>query len=925
MRFAFFMAFSFFTFGSLVGADDAPLSTAEAEKLFVGKVLPLLKSRCFACHGDSPDGELKGDLDLTSRKAILKGGESEEPSFVPGKPKESLIYQAIRWDGYEMPPKENDRLNETEIAYFKKWISAGAPWPDEKRLSQLQQESWEAQDGVIVTTSGGQSEDWTNRKYAEEDLWAFQPLNHPEVPPSSSGNSSSSNIDAIINQKQKEAGIQPAGKADKLTLIRRATYDLTGLPPTPQEVNEFLNDQSPQAFHKLIDRLLDSPGYGEQMARHWLDVVRYADTAGFSNDFERPNAWRYRDYVIRAFNTDKPYDIFVTEQLAGDEILTLRKPSTSRKSDDVEQFVKSTQYDLTQHKNTSDSELQIAPGFLRMGPWEHTGMSVMAITRQQFLDDVVNSTGETFLATALRCCKCHDHKFDPMPTLDYYRMQAVFAPVQFAERKASFDQWERTDGYEGMRQRIVGLNKNPGISLHIHDDATEQELDDASKGVAKVVKKQKSIRERQQYRYDPLAFSVYNGPLNMGYRSNNSLHPMPGKMKGDLQQVHILKGGSIETPTDMVTPGVLSALPNSNDLVSSNEWNTIPQSLHGRRLALAQWIASTQNPLTSRVMVNRIWQWHFGKGLAQNPNNFGSTGKKPSHPELLDYLASQFMSQGWSIKKLHRHIMLSETYQRAGTPPNLEQAASADPTNKLLSWFPPRRLSGEEIRDSMLSISGELNREMGGVPIRPEINREVAFQPRHVMGSVAPAYQPSPSPEERNRRTIYAYKVRTLRDPMLEVFDQPNADNSCERRTESTVTPQVFSLFNSQNSYSRALAMATDLTETTDGESEQIQQAFRRAYGRVPSEIELQTCVKHLEKMTAHHLKNDPVAVSSPLFIIREMVEEMTGVAFQWREELDLYQNYIMDLQMVDASPETRAFADLCLILMNSNEFLYVY
>lgn len=238
---------------------------------------------------------------------------------------------------------------------------------------------------------------------------------------------------------------------------------------------------------------------------------------------------------------------------------------------------------------------------------------------------------------------------------------------------------------------------------------------------------------------------------------------------------------------------------------------------------------------------------------------------------------------------------------------------------------PPRRLSGEEIRDSMLAISEELNREMGGVPIRPEINREVAFQPRHVMGSVAPAYLPSPTPGERNRRTIYAYKVRTLRDPMLEVFDQPNADNSCERRTESTVTPQVFSLFNSQNSYSRALAMATNLTKRADSESKQIQQAFQRAYGRVPSDAEFQTCQKHLEEMTAHHQKTDPVAVKSPPFIIREMVEEMTGIAFQWKEELDLYQNYVTDLQMADAPPETRALADLCLILMNSNEFLYVY
>lgn len=924
MRFAFLIAFSFFSAVTVVHADDSSISIQDAERLFAGKVLPLLKNRCFACHGESPDGDLKGDLDLTSRKAMLKGGESGDPSLIPENPDESLIYQAIRWDGYEMPPKENDRLSKTEIAYFKSWISAGAPWPEAKRLDALQKESWEAEEGVVVETSGGESPDWTNRKYAEEDLWAYQPLSDPEVPKNSFPGSSDSAIDAFINHEIATAGITPSGKADKPTLIRRATYDLTGLPPSPQEVHEFLNDHSPQAFEKLVNRLLDSNGYGEQMARHWLDVVRYADTAGFSNDFERPNAWRYRDYVIKSFNEDKPYDIFVTEQLAGDEILTLRNHSSGYNQPEIEKFVKSNRYDISRHQNTSNSELQIAPGFLRMGPWEHTGMSVMAVTRQQFLDDVVNSTGETFLATALRCCKCHDHKFDPMPTLDYYRMQAVFAPVQFAERNAPFDEWEKTDGYDEMRERIVGLNKNPGITLHIHENATEKELEDANKGVAKVVKKQKSIRDRQQYRYDPLAFSVYNGPIDLKYRSNNSRHPIPKSPKGEMQLVHILKGGSIETPTEEVTPGVLSALPDSNSYTSPSEWNTIPESLHGRRLALAQWIASEKNALTSRVMVNRIWQWHFGTGLAENSNNFGGTGKKPSHPELLDYLASRFIEEGWSIKEMHRRIMLSETYQRAGTPLDSDAVANIDPSNKLLSWFPPRRLSGEEIRDSMLSISGELNREMGGVPIRPEMNREVAFQPRHVMGSVAPAYQPSPTPEERNRRTIYAYKVRTLRDPMLEVFDQPNADNSCERRMESTVTPQVFGLFNSQNSYSRALAMAADLSTKSSSHAEQIQLAFERAYGRIPSEEEVKTCQNHLKEMKLHHQKHAPVKITNPHFIIREMVEEMTGISFQWREELDLYQNYTSDLQMSDVSPDIRSLADLCLILMNSNEFLYV-
>lgn len=923
MRFAIFSVLMLLFASAVLDADETANQSPEAEKLFAGKILPLLKQKCFACHGEDPKGELKGELDLRTRQAMLKGGESGDPSLVPNKPAESPLYQAILWEGYEMPPKENDRLTETEIAYFKQWIASGAPWPDEKRLAQLQQEIWDSAEGVIVVTSGGQSPDWTNRKYDPENLWAFQPIRAPEIPDVESQQPMAP-IDAFLRNQLNAAGLTPAKRAEKLTLIRRATYDLTGLPPDPVRIQEFLQDDSPDAFAKVVDRLLNSPGYGEQMARHWLDVVRYADTAGFSNDFERPNAWRYRDYVIRAFNNDKPYDTFITEQLAGDELLTLRQGSDAG-DPAVKKFVATNTYDISQHADTSDSELLIATGYLRMGPWEHTGMSVPAVTRQQFLDDVVNSVGETFLATALRCCKCHDHKFDPLPTLDYYRMQAVFAPVQFAERAAAFDPWENIANIESHRKRIERLIEEPGISLHIHENATQQEIDDAMKGVNKVLKKQKSIRERQQYRYDPLAFSVYNGPLDEKYRSNAARHPMPKKFKGDLQQVFLLKGGSIETPVDEVTPGVLSALPNSNDGLSPNDWNQIPQSLHGRRLALARWIGSPDNPLTARVMANRVWQWHFGRGLAENSNNFGRTGKKPTHPELLDYLATSLIENGWSVKALHREIMLSDAYQRADEPADPEQCDKLDPENHLLSWFSPRRLSGEEVRDSMLAVSGELNRDRGGVPIRPEMNREVAFQPRHVMGSVAPAYQPSRTPDERNRRTIYALKIRTLRDPLMEVFDQPNADNSCERRTESTVTPQVFSLFNSRNSYDRALAMAVRLSEEAPDLEAQLVRAFKLTCGRQPDADELRTCRSHIEQMTKQHRSTPAVSQIDPLFIIRQMVEEMTGRTFYWKEELDIYQDYVPDIRPDDVTPEIRALADLCLVLMNSNEFLYVY
>ena len=596
--------------------ETAALTIAQGERLFAAQIQPLLKSKCWACHGEDPKGELKGELDLTSLTAMLSGGESGEPSLVPGKPNQSTLFRAIKWEDYEMPPKENDRLTSSEIKHFRDWILSGAPWPDEKRLTELQHEAWESAEGVVVATSGGQSEDWTKRKYDPADLWAYQPISRPEIP-----NSATNAVDAFLNVRLKKADLQRAARADRLTLIRRATFDLTGLPPTPAEIESFLKDSSPTAFEKVVDRLLASPHYGEQMARHWLDVVRYADTAGFSNDFERPNAWRFRDYIIRSFNQDKPFDQFIYEQLAGDEILVERGGQTGSSSDS---------FSLSRFDQTPSSELLVATGYLRMGPWEHTGMSVMALTRQQFLDDVVNSVGETFLGTTLRCCKCHDHKFDPMPTLDYYRMQAVFAPVQFAERDAPFQDWEQTAGLKTQQERILKLIDDPGVELHIHENATKREIEDAMKGVNKVVKKQTSIRQRQQYRYEPLAFSVYNGPIDTKYRSNNARHPMPPRKQqsGEVQQVALLKAGALETPGEIVSPGVLSALPDSNDRAQKTEWNSIPDELHGRRIALARWIASPQNPLTARVIVNRIWQWHFGTGIASNPNNFGKTGEK---------------------------------------------------------------------------------------------------------------------------------------------------------------------------------------------------------------------------------------------------------------------------------------------------------
>lgn len=864
--------------------SQSKANSDESARHFVRQVLPVFLTKCFTCHGDDPK-DVRGELDMRSRAGLLKGGESGKPSLVPGDLEKSQMIDAIEWKKLKMPPKENDRLIPEQVAAIKKWVAEGASWPDDATIARIKQEKVEAA-GVQVKTSGGLTDDWTNRRYDPADLWAYQSVKKPAVP-----GGSANPIDAFLNAKLATVNLKPSGLADRRTLIRRATYDLTGLPPTPEEIDAFLkeSDETPQAaYEKLIDCLLASPHYGEQAARHWLDVVRYADSAGFSNDHERPHAWRFRDHVVRSFNSDKPFDRFILEQIAGDEL------------------------------DPKNPEMLIAIGYLRMGPWEYTGMSVAALTRQQFLDDATNNIGEAFLATGLTCCRCHDHKFDPMPTRDYYRMQAVLAPAQFADMDVPFLPTENTKGMDAERERIASLQStmNKDLALVFAPDATDADREGTANALKKILAKRKEYLDRQAQRFKPLAMSIYNGPLFVR-NANITYQPPPKNREGEVQPVSILIGGSLEAPGDRVEPGVLSVVQSEFRIPNS-------ELKDGRRLTLAKWIADPANPLTARVLVNRIWQQHFGKGIAGNPNNFGKMGKKPSHPEFLDWLAASFVENGWSIKKLHRAIMLSEAYQRSGEPVDADATAKFDPDNVLLGHYPARRLSAEELRDATLAVSGELNRELGGLPIRPDINREVAFQPRHVMGSTPPAYQPSRTPEERNRRSLYALKLRTMRDPQLEVFDQPSPDVSCEKRNASTITPQVFSLFNGETNHDRALAFARRLEKEGNSTESRVERAFLLAFGRKATEREVQASLKHVEKMVEHHKANPVKPIVQPAKIIRELVEEQTGKKVRWEERLDVYENFVSDLKPWDVGPETRALADFCLVLFNANEFIYV-
>ncbi len=931
-----------------------PQATAAAEILFLRRIAPLLQAKCLACHGHDAQ-QIKGKLDLRSRAGLLKGGQSGQSALVPGHPDASPLYLAVTRtasnDWSPMPPKEADKLNTEQIGWLKQWIADGAPWPDAARTRELtaaHAAEWAAEDGITLKLSAGLSPEWTNRQYKPEGLWAYQNVKKLSASEIRSPNSAARNpIDALLAARMP-AGLPPAPPADRATLIRRASFDLTGLPPTPDEVTAFRNDPLPdeQAFAKVVERLLASPHYGERMAQHWLDVVRYADSSGFANDYERGNAWRYRDYVVRAFNADRPYHRFVREQIAGDELAP------------------------------DDPEMLIATGFLRMGPWELTGMEVAKIARQRFLDDVTNSVGETFLAQSLQCARCHDHKFDPVPTRDYYAVQAVFATTQLAERPAPFLPTENTRGFdekkylearraehltvlqrldEQLLQAATAWFKEKGIDPTRWNAAVAQarnrvngrEFADVFSAARNALLRQGVPEEQfppklygftpEDYgnervarkglerlkweleRYEPIALSVYNGytpKVKAVYQPQRV--PANRLTEGELEETAILIYGDPFAPGDKVRPGVLS-------VIGGAQKTPIPDTIEGRRKAFADWVASAENPLTTRAIVNRVWLWHFGQPLAGNPNNFGSTGKRPTHPELLDWLAATFAEQSWSFKALHRLIMNSDAYRRSAQHPDRETLAEKDPNGVSYAAFKPRRLSAEELRDAMLAATGELNRQLGGIPNRPEINLEAALQPRMVMGTFAAAWQPNPTPAQRHRRSLYALKLRGLPDPFLEVFNAPAPDFSCERRDVSTVTPQVFSLFNSQASAARALALAARALKETKNDADALRLCFQLLYGRAPDARELELCMAHWRAMEAKQRMAKLDAPKLPLQVTREAVEENTGEKFRFVERLAAYADFIPDLQPKDVDARTRALADVCLVLFNANEFAFVY
>ncbi len=718
---------------------------------------------------------------------------------------------------------------------------------------------------------------------AQRNYWAFQPVRRTEPPAVQNRNWIVNPIDGFIAAKLEAKGLKPSPPADRITLLRRASFDLIGLPPTPQEVEQFVADQSPAAYEKVVDRLLASPRYGERWARHWLDLARYAESEGFKSDETRPNAWRYRDYVIQSFNANKPYDRFVKEQIAGDELWP------------------------------NDPQARVATAFNRHYPDESNARNLMQ-RRQEILNDVTDTVGATFLAMTYGCARCHTHKFDPILHTDYYRLQAFFAntaaddeipmiaPQEMADYRAKKEVWnfktkpirdqiaslideprakllkEFVDKYPAEIQAVIAkpaaertpfdwqMYAKAKPYLVIDDDAASKQL----KGEKKT-KYASLLHDLAQY----AGLDPGEPPIGIGMRDLGVKSPA----------THRLEVGAWDAPAEEVQPGFLS-------IVDATQPNIAPPpgvESTGRRTALANWIASPTNPLTARVMVNRIWNYHFGQGIAPSPSDFGMMGGKPSHPELLDWLASEFVQSGWDMKKIHKLILMSNTYRESSAAS--ESAMKQDPKDRLLWRFPRERLEGEVIRDAALAVSGLLNEKMGGPSVFPELP-EGAGKPRGGWKVSAP--------DERNRRSVYIFVRRNARYPMLEAFDMPDTHESCGRRNQTITAPQAMALLNGKVSLEWAQAFAGRvLSEAGPDPKAQVDDAYRLAYGRRPDGFEKDTVLTFFAK------QKDLIAERA------SAGEKLAMPAMPGKMPADFDQ------------AQAATLVDFCQMLLNSNEFVY--
>ena len=796
---------------AVVALLTGPVALGASKKIdFQKQIQPILAKKCYSCHG--PD-EAESGLNFTSRDAALAETESGSHAIVAGDLESSLMIERITTDddSEKMPP-EGDEVTEEELALISAWIKEGAPW---------------------------------------EKHWAFQPLTDPKPPSTPPSAWQTNPIDAFIYDSLASDGLQPNNPAGKGELIRRAYYGLIGLPPSKADVDAFVANDSSEAFKNVVNRLLESEHYGERWGRHWLDWVRFAETNSFERDGPKANAWKFRDYVIRSFNEDKPYDQFIREQIAGDEL------------DQV------------------TAETLTATGFYRLGIWDDEPADSLQ-ARFDGLDDIILTTGQSFLGLTMNCARCHDHKIDPIPQKDYYSLLSFFEDVTPYARRGdltSFSQIdvsskELKDRYAANDQNRLRLEKEIrdieqiGIAKMSAPDQRATEGNKRDRNRILGTKLKPNLTDDQWTHYKELKEELKQNATNLKkLPAREQVMGLATYRKVD-KPTYVLYRGSPHSPSDEVDPAFPTLFEAGQPVLPDTESTT--RSSAGRRRVLADWIASPDNRLTARVIVNRIWQFHFGRGIVRSSNNFGQLGTPPTHPDLLDYLANRLIDEGWSIKSMHRMILASRAYQMSSQG-NAESLA-VDPDNDLFWRFDPRRLSAEEVRDSILAANGSLNRAVYGPSVYPTLSPEV------LAGQSRPGSGWGKSNEsDRNRRSVYIYVKRSLLTPMLSAFDFPDPDQTCEARFMTLQPAQALSLLNGDFSGQQARKLA--------------------------------------ERVDA--MKIDATA------LVRRVIESVLSREATEEEIVD-GESLIENLQKKHGLSEKQAKELYCLSVMNWNEFLFV-
>ena len=795
-------------------SDEKPTQlSAEQVKFYIDKVQPILLNSCYACHG--PGSGVKGNLFLGNRKDILTGGDSGAAA-IPGKAEESLIIQAMNYDGYEMPPK--GKLPQDQIDTIAKWINDGLPIPPDQEQARPEQHASPYKTEVNEETKG---------------FWHHQQVTAPKIPNVKNKKWITNPIDNFILSQLETAGISPVSPADKAHLARRAYYDLTGLPPTLLQVEAFVNDKNPKAYERLLDTLLDSPQYGEKWGRHWLDLVRYAETNSYERDGTKPFAWRFRDYVIKSFNEDKPYDQFIKEQLAGDEFAQLTEDSIT------------------------------ATGYYRLGIWDDEPVSQKQALYDD-LDDIIATTSQVFLGLTMNCARCHDHKLDPIPQKDYYRFLAFFSgfrrygvrghdtvesasigPIAVNADTATQAEMRRQMDLElrGLDGRINNVNNRlQGLMTPPEKEdfkAIEVRVDIAKKYIGKGLSQQ-LVKEYEE--------AVNRRKVILDTRPDEIAKTLVIKEVGaQARETFVLIRGNANAESEKVEPGFPSVLsPPEPEIAPSPHGNS-----SGRRTALANWIASPENPLTARVMANRLWQHHFGVGIVETSNNFGAGGLDPTHPELLDYLATELVDGGWKLKRMHKLLMLSSTYRLSSS--TNKSGLEKDPANRLIWHFNPRRLSSEELRDSILAANGSLNLRMGGPSFYPIIPAEI------LHGQSRPgAGWGNSSDEDRARRAVYIFVKRSLVEPLMADFDFADVDSSCPVRFTTTQPTQSLNLMNSEFTNRQAANFANFLKQQSpDDLAAQVKLGLAQTTQRQPSEADIQRGINLIKELKGLGVSDD--------------------------------------------------------------------